>query len=255
MLARLGDRLNLLSGGGRDRPERQQTLRGAIDWSYELLTDDERALFRRLSVFVRGARLDGIDKVCPGDEVHVDLLDGLTSLVEKSLLRQVPAGDGEPRFVMLGTIREYALDRLAESGRANELNRRHAEHFADLASQAVPFLLGDEKRKWLDWLEGMDPLNVQELEWALAGEQVLVPELEQEAARIRERVAVDPAGVTRREPGGRVSRAGGTGRRRAHPGCPADGRRYSHRYGIDDRRSPLDGACLGQDPRISSSHV
>ena len=174
MLARLGDRLNLLSGGGRDRPERQQTLRGAIDWSYELLTDDERALFRRLSVFLRGARLDAIEKVCPGDELHIDLLDGLSSLVEKSLLRQVPAGDGEPRFLMLGTIREYALERLAESGRADELHRRHAEHFAGLVSQAAPNLLGDDKRKWLDWLEE-DHDNIRDaIDWATENAETLI---------------------------------------------------------------------------------
>jgi predicted ATPase/class 3 adenylate cyclase len=153
MLARLGDRLSLLSGGARDRPERQQTLRGAIDWSYDLLSEDERALFRRLAVFAGGARLDAIESVCPGDELHEPLLDGLGSLVEKSLLRQVAAGDGEPRFLMLGTIREYALERLAESGRADELRSSHAAHFAHLADEAAPHLLGADKRVWLDWLE------------------------------------------------------------------------------------------------------
>ncbi|TMB85482.1 MAG: adenylate/guanylate cyclase domain-containing protein [Chloroflexi bacterium] len=153
MLARLGDRLGLLSGGARDRPERQQTLRGAIDWSYDLLTEDERALFRRLAVFAGGARLDAIESVCPGDELKEPILDGLGSLVEKSLLRQVAAGDGEPRFFMLGTIREYALERLAESGREDELRRAHARHFAALVEQAAPQLLGSDKRRWLDWLE------------------------------------------------------------------------------------------------------
>jgi predicted ATPase/class 3 adenylate cyclase len=153
MLARLGDRLSLLSGGARDRPERQQTLRGAIDWSYDLLSEDERALFRRLAVFAGGARLDAIESVCPGDELHEPIFDGLGSLVEKSLLRQVAAGDGEPRFLMLGTIREYALERLAESGRAEELRSSHARHFAALSDQAALHLLGAEKRRWLDWLE------------------------------------------------------------------------------------------------------
>jgi predicted ATPase/class 3 adenylate cyclase len=153
MLSRLGDRLALLSGGARDRPERQQTLRGAIDWSYELLNEDERALFRRLAVFAGGARLDAIEHVCPGDELTSPILDGLGSLVEKSLLRQVAAGDGEPRFLMLGTIREYALERLAESGHAEELHRAHAGHFDSLLDQAAPQLLGGDKRRWLDWLE------------------------------------------------------------------------------------------------------
>ena len=153
MLARLGDRLSLLSGGGRDRPERQQTLRGAIDWSYDLLSEEERALFRRLAVFAGGARLDAIESVCPGDELHEPIFDGLGSLVEKSLLRQVAAGDGEPRFLMLGTIREYALERLAESGRAKEVRDSHARHFAALADQASSHLLRTDKRRWLDWLE------------------------------------------------------------------------------------------------------
>jgi predicted ATPase/class 3 adenylate cyclase len=174
MLARLGDRLSLLSGGGRDRPERQQTLRGAIDWSYELLSPDEATLFRRLAIFVGGARLDAIESICPGDELSIDILDGLTSLVDKSLLRQVPAGDGEPRFLMLGTIREYALDRLGESGRADELGRRHAEHFAGLVAQALPQLLGSEKRQWLDWLEEDNDNLRAALDWSLdAGETAL----------------------------------------------------------------------------------
>jgi predicted ATPase/class 3 adenylate cyclase len=153
ILARLGHRLTLLSGGGRDRPERQQTLRGAIEWSHELLSDDERALFRRLAVFVGGARLEAIEGVCPGDELSIDLLDGLTSLVEKSLLRQVSTPDGEPRFLMLETIREYAAERLEESGRGPELRSRHAEHFASLAAEAQGHLLATDKRTWLDRLE------------------------------------------------------------------------------------------------------
>jgi predicted ATPase/class 3 adenylate cyclase len=167
MLTRLDHRLSLLSGGARDRPERQQTLRGAIDWSYDLLTHDEAALFRRLSVFAGGARLDAIDSVCPGDELKIDIFDGLTSLVEKSLLRQVAGWDGEPRFVMLGTIREYALERLAESGRAKELQRRHAEHFSALVEEARPQLLGSDKRRWLDWLEADHDNLRAAIDWAI----------------------------------------------------------------------------------------
>jgi predicted ATPase/class 3 adenylate cyclase len=168
MLARLGDRLSLLSGGARDRPERQQTLRGAIDWSYDLLAEDERALFRRLAVFAGGARLDAVEAVCPGDELKSPILDGLASLVEKSLLRQIAARDGEPRFVMLGTIREYALERLAESGRAEELRTGHAAFFAGLADQAAPHLLGADKRGWLDRLE-VDHDNLRAaFDWSVA---------------------------------------------------------------------------------------
>src|SRR5579859_8002803 len=173
MLSRLDHRLSLLSGGARDRPERQQTLRGAIDWSYDLLTDDEAALFRRLSVFAGGARLDAVGSVCPGDELKIDILDGLTSLVEKSLLRQVADVDAEPRFLMLGTIRDYALERLVESGRADELQRRHAEHFSALVEQARPHLLSSDKRRWLDWLEADHDNLRAALDWAVVhGETV-----------------------------------------------------------------------------------
>jgi predicted ATPase/class 3 adenylate cyclase len=174
MLARLGDRLSILSGGGRDRPERQQTLRGAIDWSYDLLTHDERALFRRISVFAGGARLHAIESVCPGEELKIDLLDGLSSLVEKSLMRQVSDSDGEPRFLMLGTIREYALERLAESGRADELRRRHAEHFVSLVAEAGPELLGAHKREWLDWLEA-DHDNIRAaIDWSTENKETAI---------------------------------------------------------------------------------
>jgi predicted ATPase/class 3 adenylate cyclase len=167
MLARLGHRLSLLSGGGRDRPERQQTLRGAIDWSYDLLTDDERALFRRLSVFAGGARLHAIESVCPGEELNLDILDGLSSLVEKSLLRQVSDADGEPRFLMLGTIRDYSLERLEESGYAGDLRQKHAEHFAQLVTDAAPHLLATDKRTWLDWLESDHDNLRAAIDWAI----------------------------------------------------------------------------------------
>ncbi len=167
MLTRLGHRLSLLSGGLQDRPERQQTLRGAIDWSYDLLDEGERALFRRLSVFSGGARLDAIESVCAGEELGIDVLDGLTSLIDKSLLRQVADPDEEPRFLMLTTIREYAMDRLQESGRAEDLGRSHAEHYTGLAEQAAPQLMGDDKRRWLDWLEAdRDNLRAA-VDWAV----------------------------------------------------------------------------------------
>jgi predicted ATPase len=174
MLARLGHRLSLLSGGGRDRPERQQTLRGAIDWSYDLLTDDERALFRRLSVFAGGARLHAIESICPGEELKLDILDGLSSLVEKSLLRQVSDVDGEPRFLMLGTIRDYGLERLEESGYADDLRQRHADHFARLVAEAAPHLLATDKRRWLDWLEA-DHDNLRAvLDWTVERRRTVV---------------------------------------------------------------------------------
>ncbi len=116
--ARLVERLKVLSGGSRDLPARQQTLRGAIDWSYDLLADPDRQLFVRLGVFAGAASLEQIEAVCgPQAELGQDAFDGLTSLAEKSLLRPV-AGDDGPRFAMLATIREYALERLDVSGDA-----------------------------------------------------------------------------------------------------------------------------------------
>ena len=117
MRTRLASRLQLLTGGARDLPQRQQTLRAAIDWSYDLLSAAEQKLFRRLSVFVGGCTLEGVEAVCDtkGD-LDLDLLDGMASMVDKSLLQQVEQANGESRFVMLETIREYALEKLEASG-------------------------------------------------------------------------------------------------------------------------------------------
>ena len=139
LLARLNSRLALLSGGARDLPERQQTMRTTIAWSYDLLTEAEQTLFRRLGVFVGGCTLEAAEGVLrtegPGlSEDTIDsvlnpqpsVLDGLGALVDKSLLRQVAGPGGEPRFVMLETIREYALERLEASGEAERLRQQHA---------------------------------------------------------------------------------------------------------------------------------
>ena len=152
MLARLSDRLGLLSGGSRDLPERQQTLRGAIAWSHDLLDEPDRALFAGLSVFVGGARLDAIERVC-ADDVSGDIIDALGSLVEKSLVRQGEGVDGEPRFDMLETIREYASEQAVERGRHAALRAAHAEVFAELAETAGPLAMSADKRLWLDRLE------------------------------------------------------------------------------------------------------
>ena len=157
MLSRLGNRLKLLRGGARDLPERQQTLRGAIDWSHDLLEEEERALFARLSVFVGGCTLEAAEEVCASEGdllLLVDVLDGMASLVDKSLLRQQEErGSGEPRFFMLETIREYAREKLQESGKAEEIRRRQAEHFLVLAEEAEPQLKGPRQQEWLDRLE------------------------------------------------------------------------------------------------------
>lgn len=160
MLARLHDRLKLLTGGARDLPERHQTLRGAIEWSYDLLSEDEKRLLRRLAVFLGGRTLEAIEQVCNGEGdpsagsgQGLDLLEGVSSLVDKSLLRQEENAEGEPRFLMLETIHEYALEKLEESAEAEEIGRRHAEFFLALAEEAEPQLWGAAQGQWLVRLE------------------------------------------------------------------------------------------------------
>jgi predicted ATPase len=133
LLRRLDQRLTLLIGGAQDMDERQRTLRGTIDWSYDLLSEEERGLFRRLGVFVGGCRLDAAEAVSASAGAGV--LDGLDSLLEKSLLRRRADSDGEPRFWMLETIREYALERLESSGELEAGRQLHADWFAELAER------------------------------------------------------------------------------------------------------------------------
>ncbi|HEY6149205.1 MAG TPA: adenylate/guanylate cyclase domain-containing protein [Gaiellaceae bacterium] len=127
LLRRLDDRLKLLTGGANDAEERQRTIRATIEWSYDLLPDAERSLFAQLGVFVGGCRLEAAEELCKAD---LDILDGLQALVENSLVRRRADADGEPRFWMLETIREYACELLEAGGTADEARRRHAEHFA-----------------------------------------------------------------------------------------------------------------------------
>jgi tetratricopeptide (TPR) repeat protein len=154
MLARLERRLPLLTGGARDLPARHQTLRGAIAWSYDLLTPEEQKLFRRLAVFVGGCTLEAAEAVgnAAGD-LDLEILDGVDSLVDKSLLRQEEQADGEPRVVMLETIREYGLEQLEASGEAADVRRWHVEFLMATAEEAAERLWGREQVAWLDRLE------------------------------------------------------------------------------------------------------
>jgi predicted ATPase/class 3 adenylate cyclase len=169
ILARLEHHLALLTAGSRDLPERQQTLRGAIAWSYDLLDDGAKRLVDRLSVFRGGCELEFAEAVCgPSDELGIDVFDGLSALVDQSLLRIDDMGGGEPRFAMLETIREYAAEMLAKGGEADELASRHARAMLDLAEQAAPNLSGTDQRTWIDRLE-RDHDNLRAaLEWATA---------------------------------------------------------------------------------------
>jgi predicted ATPase/class 3 adenylate cyclase len=169
MLGRLGDRLGLLAGGSRDLPERQQTLRGAIAWSHDMLDDADRALFASLSVFVGGAGLDAVERVC-GAQVSGDLLDALASLVEKSLVGQVEGGDGGPRFAMLETIREFASEQAMQRGGQDEMRAAHAAFFADSAEAAASHVMGSDKGAWLDRLEEDHDNFRAAMTWAIAAD-------------------------------------------------------------------------------------
>lgn len=130
LLGHLDRRLPLLTGGPRDLPSRQQTLRDTIGWSYDLLAPDEQSLFRRLGIFAGGARLDAIEAVVPAaGALELDVLSGLMSLVDKSLLRQTGDIDGEPRFSMLETIREFAFEHLRQSADLEPIRLAHARHY------------------------------------------------------------------------------------------------------------------------------
>jgi predicted ATPase/class 3 adenylate cyclase/DNA-binding CsgD family transcriptional regulator len=179
LLQRMERRLPLLTGGARDLPARQQTLRNTIAWSYDLLSSDEQALFRRLAVF-QGCTLEAAEMVCAGEAsrpgatsvalspLEIDVLDGLESLVAKSLLRQA-AADGQPWYVMLETVREYGLERLKAGEEAAALRRRHAEYYLGLAEEAEPKTRSSpEQREWLARL-GAEHDNLRAaLEWSQA---------------------------------------------------------------------------------------
>jgi predicted ATPase/DNA-binding CsgD family transcriptional regulator len=139
LLARLSSRLDALTGGARNLPARQQTLRNTIEWSYNLLDEGEKTLFARLAVFQGGCSLEAIEAVC-GADLPMDGFDGLASLVDKSLVQQKATTDGEPRFVLLEMIREYAWERLEASGEAEALRKRHALYVVELAERGEPEL-------------------------------------------------------------------------------------------------------------------
>jgi predicted ATPase len=146
LLARLSGRLQLLTGGPRDVPARLQTLRNTMEWSYRLLSPDDRALFDRLSVFAGGCTLEAAESVCLSDP-DADLLPGLTTLLEHSLVQE--QGEETPRFVMLETIREYAQERLEAAGEAEDIRQRHAEWVLQFTEEAAPQIRGPDQVTWL----------------------------------------------------------------------------------------------------------
>jgi predicted ATPase/class 3 adenylate cyclase len=167
ILARLERRLSILTSGARSLPERQRTLRAAIAWSYDLLDPVERRLFARLSVFAGGWTFESAEAVCDPEDLGVDALDGLTSLVDKSLVRRVEAPGRPPRFSMLETIREFGREQLEACGDLTPVLRRHAEHFLDLAVEAEPHLTGADQGDWLDRCDDEHANIRAALRWAI----------------------------------------------------------------------------------------
>ncbi len=154
MLSRLEQGLAVLVGGARDLPPRQQTLRGAIAWSYDLLSGQEQALFRRLAVFVDGCTLAAAEAVCrAAGELEGDILEGVLSLVDKSMLRQEEQAEGDPRFWMLQLLREFGLEMLSSAGETEATRQAHAQYYLALAEEAAPRLRGSEQAPWLALLE------------------------------------------------------------------------------------------------------
>jgi predicted ATPase/DNA-binding CsgD family transcriptional regulator len=171
LLARLDSRLSALTVGSRDLPARQRTLRNTIDWSYNLLNDGEKRLFARLAVFRGGRSLEAIESVC-GEDLPIDPFDGIASLLDKNLLQQKEVLGGEPRFVMLETIHEYAWERLGDSGETETMRRRHAEYFVELAERAEPELRLAQQNRWFQLLDvECDNLRAV-LEWSLGSGDV-----------------------------------------------------------------------------------
>jgi len=172
MLPRLKKGLDLLASASPDRTDRQRTLRGAIAWSYDLLDDGLKRLFARCGVFVAGAMLDQLEAVCgPAREIGGDVLDRMSELLDNSLIRQIEAA-GEPRFRMLVTIRDFAIERLEASDEAQQIHRRHFDAYLALAERAAPELQGKDQRRWLDLVELEHDNMRAALDCAIADERV-----------------------------------------------------------------------------------
>jgi tetratricopeptide (TPR) repeat protein len=164
LLDRLHGRLLLQSDGSLDLEPRHRTLNAAIDWSYQLLSTEGQTLFRRLGVFVGGWTLDAAETICM-ENLSLNLLDSLASLLDNNLVKQDTRSDGEPRFMMLETIREYALEQLAASGEQAALRQRHAAFFVTLAEAAEPTVTRPQHGLWWDRLEVEHPNFRAALGW------------------------------------------------------------------------------------------
>jgi predicted ATPase/transcriptional regulator with XRE-family HTH domain/Tfp pilus assembly protein PilF len=166
--ARLTDRLGLLTSSRRDMPDRQQTVRKAIDWSYNLLTREEQVLFARLPVFVGGCTLASVSAVCdPVGDLGIEVSDGIESLLNKNLLQRIGDQDGEGRLVMLEILREYALERLEDSTDGMMVRSWHAQYYIALAEAAEPELVLRDQIAWLNRLEAEHNNLRAALDWLL----------------------------------------------------------------------------------------
>ena len=204
ILAKLENRLNLLTGGAKDLPERQQTMRGAVEWSYELLDKAEKTFFRRLAIFAGGFTYEAAETICGNEDIEIsdyetgkaatvsqnsnftietfEILDLLTSLVDKSLVVSKERSDGEMRFRLLEVVREYALESLEKNSEDETMRRRHAAYYLALAEEAEPHLQGSESEKWLNRLEEEHDNLRAALRWYLENDIALAARL---AAAIR----------------------------------------------------------------------
>jgi predicted ATPase len=169
LLARLSQRLQLLTGGPRSLPVRQQTLRSTIQWSYDLLGPEEQALFHLLSVFVGGWTLEAAEALCQTiGQADLDVLNTLSALMDNSLIQSSEQGAEEPRFLMLQIVREFGLERLTASGELETTRVAHARYFLALVEQAEPELDGPNQAMWVARLEHEHDNLREALEWALA---------------------------------------------------------------------------------------
>ncbi len=173
MLEKLKNKLDTLTSGARDLPHRQQTIRGAIDWSYELLDEPEKVLFARLGIFVGGWTLESAESVC-GGEGSVDILNGIESLLDKSLIRQMDGRSGETRFTMLETIREYAFEKLSQRAEFGSVRQAHADAVASLLEKVRVSIATSEEAIWFARLDDeLDNLR-SAVEWTLENNQPTV---------------------------------------------------------------------------------
>jgi predicted ATPase len=168
LLARLRNRLKVLGGERRGVPDRLRTMRHAIAWSYDLLTPDEQALFRRMSVFVGGISLDAVESICQPGADGRQAYDVLSALVDHSLVQSDPPASGETRFLMLETLRDYGLEQLEVTGEDDEARLAHATFFVALSEAAEPHLVGSEQEAWLDRLDAESENLRAAVDWSLA---------------------------------------------------------------------------------------